>query len=71
MYADDLRKVTTGKIENPFSITAQGIIGGVLIGAAGGAGFAYFKNKKYLECILVGALSGAILLKLCTLTSKK
>jgi len=72
IYADDLKNNTAGgEIKNPLDIVTQGIIGGVIIGAAGGAGYAYFKKAKYLECILIGALSGGILLKIFTLTSKK
>lgn len=60
LYASDLDKP---KPSSDFKITdvTRGTATGALIGLTGGALYAYFYQKKFFTCIVVGTLAGGLL----------
>ena len=62
LYAEDIlnKSSTTNKRVTITDIT-KGTLTGAGIGLVGGAMYAYSKEKKYSNCMLIGAFAGGLI----------
>lgn len=61
IYADEILKKDDSADGPKLSDRTIGTATGAIIGLAGGLAFAYFKDRKYLPCALIGTVAGGII----------
>jgi len=71
IYADEILGSKAAGSDTGFSDKTNATITGGIIGLTGGALYAYFKQKKYLPCTIIGTLAGAIITQLLLIKKNK
>lgn len=66
VYADEILEKRKDDKESSFTFSsmAEGTTTGAVIGLVGGILYAYFNQKKYVGCMIVGTVAGGIVSRL-------